>query len=362
MASKQLNQVPKAENLLPPLSPLSQAINSPILSLTITIVFEFEKSFNKSQTIELLRDVLVPTNPRLSCIIFQDTKGVQRWKKVDLKIEDHIIVPTFPSGLSSQDSHKHFYEYLSEISIERLPAERRPPWEVHLIMYPTSNATMSSLVFRLNHALGDGYSLMSAMFSSFKRTDNPSLPITFPSSSLSLSSSSSTRYGIRMKCLSKMSSFISRCLNTVSDSISTLLQGMFLEDDKTAIRSATPRVEFEPKTIASAVIFDLGEIRLVKNIVGCVVAGLMYSTCKHTSIGISNIIGPMQKVALADNPVNGFYFTVGGVPQSLFFTVMSYMGKLRVITLAEKGFIDSELLISCMKEAFGNILEAASNK
>ncbi|XP_042517554.1 wax ester synthase/diacylglycerol acyltransferase 4-like [Macadamia integrifolia] len=359
--------------------------------------------------------------------------------------------------------------------MDQLP-ESRPPWEVHAIMYPTTNATMS-LVFRLNHALGDGYSLMSGMFSSFRRTDNPSLPITFPSSSLSSSSSTTTAsmYG-RMNSLSKMSSFISRCLNTVSDSIITLLQGMFLEDDKTTIRSATPRVEFELKTIAS-VVFNLDEIRQLKNIVGCtvndviiglisftihlymqrlepgsghkrvsalvlmnmrtlkgyqnvedllkakewgnqfgllsislplfkdsenvsplefivqakkemgkkknsagiyfsailmnvlkniisskVVAGLMHSTCKHTSIGISNIIGPMQKVALAGNPVNGFYFTVGGIPQSLSFTVMSYNQKLRVITAAEKGFIDSELLISCMKEAFGNIVEAARRK
>ncbi|KAJ4965603.1 hypothetical protein NE237_017452 [Protea cynaroides] len=460
-----------AEELLPPLSPLSQSFNTPIMPFTIIVVLEFEKPFNKSQIIEILRDLLIPISPRFSCIIFTDNDGVKRWKKVDLTIEDHIIIPTFPSGSSSlQDCNdKHFFEYLSQISMDQLP-QNQPPWEVHAIMYPTSNATMS-LVFRLNHALGDGYSLMSTLFSSFKRVDDPLLPITFPVAS----SSSPSSYG-RMNSLSKVSSFISRCVNTVSDSIMTLLQGMFLEDDKTVIRSVTPRLEFVPRTILS-VTFDLDEIRQVKNIVGGTVndviiglisftirlymqklesvsgnkrvsalvmmnmrmlkgyqnvedlskanewgnqfglliislplfsdsknvsplefiiqakkemrkkmnlasihfsailmnilknimgskavAGLMYSTGKNTSLGISNIIGPMQKVALADNPLNGFYFTVGGVPQSLNFTVMSYMGKLRVITISQKGFIDSELLISCMKEAYGNILEETHKK
>lgn len=47
------------------------------------------------------------------------------------------------------------------------------------------------------------------------------------------------------------------------------------------------------------------------------------------------------------------------VMQSLVFTIVSYMGKLRLITTSERGFIDPQLLNSCLKEAFTNIYVAA---
>lgn len=48
--------------------------------------------------------------------------------------------------------------------------------------------------------------------------------------------------------------------------------------------------------------------------------------------------------------------------QSLTITVVSYMGKLKVALGVEKGFINSQLLNSYMKESFERILEAAKGK
>lgn len=48
--------------------------------------------------------------------------------------------------------------------------------------------------------------------------------------------------------------------------------------------------------------------------------------------------------------------------QSLAVTMVSYMGNLKVVLSGEKGFIDSQLLISCMKEAFDKIYREACGK
>lgn len=45
--------------------------------------------------------------------------------------------------------------------------------------------------------------------------------------------------------------------------------------------------------------------------------------------------------------------------QSLTVTLMSYNGELRLAMGTEKGFIDSQLLVSCIKNAFNRIMDAA---
>ncbi|KAK1321549.1 hypothetical protein QJS10_CPA03g00808 [Acorus calamus] len=90
-----------------------------------------------------------------------------------------------------------------------------------------------------------------------------------------------------------------------------------------------------------------------------VAAQYIHSTLKNTSMTISNLIGPKEKMSLADHPVRNFHFMVVGVPQSLTITMVSYMGKLKVAMGTEKGFIDSKLLTTCMEKAFKRIYEAS---
>ena len=41
----------------------------------------------------------------------------------------------------------------------------------------------------------------------------------------------------------------------------------------------------------------------------------MYKTFRNTSLAISNMIGPREKMAVCGHPVKGVYFTVVGVAQ-----------------------------------------------
>ncbi|KAJ6370571.1 hypothetical protein OIU76_028785 [Salix suchowensis] len=82
-------------------------------------------------------------------------------------------------------------------------------------------------------------------------------------------------------------------------------------------------------------------------------------TVENTSMAISNVRGPVEQVAFANNPVNGMYFVVTGSPQSLMAGVTSYIGKLRVALLVEKDFIDPQKLKSQIEKAIEKISEAA---
>ncbi|KDP24113.1 hypothetical protein JCGZ_25770 [Jatropha curcas] len=88
-------------------------------------------------------------------------------------------------------------------------------------------------------------------------------------------------------------------------------------------------------------------------------AKYIHSTLKNSSMTISNVIGPVESMALANHPVKGLYFMVVGVPQSLTITMVSYTGQLRVAVGAEKGFIDTQKFNSCIENAFEMIFKSA---
>ncbi|KAI3956725.1 hypothetical protein MKW92_048376 [Papaver armeniacum] len=469
--------------LYQPLSPSSQCIHTSILSLCIVAVAESEILINPSKISGILRNDLLRVNPRFSSVVVTDDKGYQWWKNVEVQVEDHVIIPDFPSGLSQETYTQHFNTYLSKISQDVLP-EKQPLWDIHIFNYPTRENVQGSLIFRMHHALGDGFSIMGAIFSCLKRADNPSLPLTFPAAGPSKSST------VKNTALKKMGSLVSGFWNSAAGFAWSVLQSTVLEDDQTVIRSCTPGLEFMPADITT-ISFSLDQIRQVKSKVGGsvndVVVGLVFygshlysqavadekslvssstgsrktalvllntrmvngyrsledmvekdlwgnhfsfihlaipsggnagggtndqenevdplsfilkakntikknrnslsvylnsallrlmgsikgpkavsqyvhSTLRNTSMAISNLAGPTEKMVIAEHPIQNIYFTVSGCPQSLLFTVLSYMGKLTLVMRTEKGFINSKLLASCMEEAFKKIFEDACGK
>ena len=61
-----------------------------------------------------------------------------------MKLEDHINVPIFPIGLSPDSYDKYFDDYISEIAMNQFP-QNKPLWEIHIVKYPTSNATSTTI-------------------------------------------------------------------------------------------------------------------------------------------------------------------------------------------------------------------------
>ncbi|KAI3934354.1 hypothetical protein MKW92_005675 [Papaver armeniacum] len=431
-----------------PVSPTGQYYNSKALCVSILAVLESEVPIDDSSALVLLKTVFLPINPRFSSIMVTDENGGKYWKKVNIKLEDHLNIPVIPNGLSLESHEEYFQEYLTQLALEQLP-QSRPLWEIHIFKYPTRNAA-GTIIFKLHHALGDGYSLMGALLSCLQRTDDPSLPLTLPK--------------IRPPDYMKR--------------VTILGKSSVLEDDVTPIRSGTFGTEFKPVSITT-VTFSLDQIKQIKAKLGGTItdviasiifygtrqymeasskgSGNAHSTAlvlvntreittyqtvqemakpdtkapwgnyfgfihvpipeminaktydpidyvskatkmitekknslavsltgrllemmrrfkdsevvakyirrisRKTSMVITNMIGPVEQVSLADHPVKGLYFMVVNVPQNLTITAVSYMGKLRIAVGADKDLINHILFNTCMEDAFERIYNDAIN-
>ena len=190
-----------------------------------------------------------------------DRKGEKQWKRVEVKLEDHVKIPIFPIGLLPESYDEYLDNYISKIAMNEFP-HNKPLWEIHIVKYPTSNAA-SAIIFKLHHALGDGYSLMGALLSCLQRTDDPSLPLTFPSRQRSESKSD------RFRVCKRVSQLFSLIFNTVYDFGWSLLKSSLVEDDRTPIRSGDEGVEFRPITV-STMTFPLDQIKFIKDKLGVV--------------------------------------------------------------------------------------------
>ncbi|XP_027061878.1 O-acyltransferase WSD1-like [Coffea eugenioides] len=469
-----MGELNQDEEFQVPVSPTGQYFNSSIMSAAVIGVLESEIPIQEddSLTLKLLQELFLPINPRFSSIMVQDEKGVKLWKKVEVIPKNHIHVPVFPEGRSLEFYDECFNDYLSNMALQPLP-QSQPLWEIHIIKYPTKNAA-GNLVFKLHHALGDGYSIMGALLSCLQRADDPSLPITFPEFQMNPKGKNNDEGSI----FKKVPRVLSGIGNTISDFAWSMLKSTFLQDDQTPIRSGEDGVEFRPMTITTMT-FSIDQIKQMKanldvsvndvicgviflgtrlymqaidpektngkssalvllstrairgyktvkemvephsktpwgnhfafmhvsvpnltkagsqnplnfvleaqkiirskrNSAGVYLTGklletlrkcrgpeatakFIHKTLTNSSMTVSNVFGPVDRLALANHPAKGVYFMMAGSPQNLTITMVSYMKKLRVAIGVEKGMIDAEKFKSSIDEAFNMISLAAVN-
>ncbi|CAA2998109.1 O-acyltransferase WSD1-like [Olea europaea subsp. europaea] len=454
---------------LEPMSPSAQYLKSSVLSLTILGILESEVPIDDSVTMPLVKDVFLPINHRFSSIMVSEKRGAKKWKRVEVNLNDHVEMPVFPTGRSTDYYDEVFNDYLSKLAMEQFPPNR-PLWEIHIFKYPTKNAA-GNVIFKLHHSLGDGYSLMGALLSCLQRVDNPSIQLTFPSRRSNLQHNRNS-HGF----CQRVPRFFSGFINTAYDFVWNVLKSSLIKDDKSPIRSGDDGVEFRPIAITTTT-FSIDHIKQIKDklkvtlndvITGIIIFGnrlymqkvnedsrkakctalvllntratvgyksvsemikpnaempwgnrfaflqvpipkltasdlnnplkfvkkaqqlikrqrnsasvyltgqfldairkirgpeatarCIRNTLKNSSMGISNMIGPVEQMAIANQPVKGLYFAVVGAPQNLSVTVMSYVGKLRICMGVEKGFIDPDTFKSCLEYALEAISKAA---
>ncbi|KAI3963675.1 hypothetical protein MKW98_021915 [Papaver atlanticum] len=115
MGSHYNNEANRDGETSPPVSPLSQSFNSSNVSFIVHVIFELETPITELETLDFLRTHLLPVNTRFSSIMERNKNGVLRWKRVGISVEDHLIVPTFPDGLTRKGYDELLREYLSKI-------------------------------------------------------------------------------------------------------------------------------------------------------------------------------------------------------------------------------------------------------
>ncbi|KAH1142712.1 hypothetical protein GLYMA_12G114900v4 [Glycine max] len=251
------------EDATEPVSPSGRFFNTTVLCAYVFGFLESEVPIEFSQAKYLFEDVFLPVNPHFSSIMVRDEEGEMKWKRVEVKFEDHVKIPTFPENESLELYDQYFDDYVTKILMERTPQDK-PLWEIHVIKYPTSNAA-GTLIFKLHHALGDGYSLVGALLSCLQRADDPSLPLSFPSRKSSASSSPSKKGFFRL-----FSSTLFSFFNSISDFGWSIVKSSIVEDDETPIRSGEEGVESLPCVISN-ISFDLDQVKKIKSKLGVTV-------------------------------------------------------------------------------------------
>ncbi|XP_045821378.1 wax ester synthase/diacylglycerol acyltransferase 4-like [Trifolium pratense] len=248
-----------------PVSPHGQYFNSSVICSYVFVFMEFAIPIDDLQIIPFLKDIFIHINPRFSSIMVRDIYGKMTWQKVEVNVEEHVKIPKFPeitTNASSSSSNELYDNYVSDyvtsILSSRTPQDK-PLREIHLIKYPTTNAG-GTLIFQIHHALGDGYSLMSALLSCLQRADDPSLPLSFPSRrKTKLDSKYANKSLFKKLCLNIFSFF-----SSLSDFGSTIIKTRLIEDDKTPIRSGYEGTESQPFTLLN-ISLSLDQIKEIKS-------------------------------------------------------------------------------------------------
>ncbi|XP_065876400.1 wax ester synthase/diacylglycerol acyltransferase 4-like [Euphorbia lathyris] len=255
--------------VLEPVSPTGQYLSSSFLSLSIIAVLESEIPIDDFQAFSLVRDVFLPINPRFSSIMVVNRKGEKQWKKVEVKLKDHIKLPIFSTENSTKFYDDSLNEYISTIIMEKFP-ENQPLWEMLIIKYPTKQAA-GNIIFKLHHSFGDGFSLMGALLSCLKRADNPSIPLTFPTAQIHSINSQNSIFNVVPKILSSM-------YYTISDFWSAIaVRSGLVEDDISPIRSGHSGVEFLPTSIVT-MSFSLDSVKQIKAKLGVTINDVVMGT------------------------------------------------------------------------------------
>uniref|UniRef100_A0A803MLY1 Diacylglycerol O-acyltransferase n=1 Tax=Chenopodium quinoa TaxID=63459 RepID=A0A803MLY1_CHEQI len=256
---------------LEPVSPTTEYFLTERVTLYILCFFELATPANFPCIYAFLNDVFINVHPRFSSIPVEDKKGKSKWKRVEVKIKDHVVIPVYPEGLSTEDYSKHFDDYISKISTSQIPQDKSL-WQLHIFNYPTKNAA-STFIYKFHHALADGTSLMGVVYSCFKRVDDPSKPLTFPS---------------RTTSTEKQSHSMKKVLNIVPNFMASIFYAflyfgqsirlLYSADDRTPIRSGN--TEMNPDCRICTVNLSLTDVKRIKTILGVtvndVVVGIIF--------------------------------------------------------------------------------------
>ncbi|KAL2926758.1 hypothetical protein RDABS01_033544, partial [Bienertia sinuspersici] len=174
------------------------------------------------------------------------------WKRVEVKIKDHVKVPIFDEGLSKEEYSKHFDDYISKILHQKL---------LKTNLY--GNFTSS-----FHHAIADGTSLMGLVFCFFQIADNPSIPLNFPSSNKRNINSDDKQNHV-VKNVIKVLNFVPKFMVSMFHSFYDLGQSLrlfYIEDDRSPIRSGNNEVS--PNYRISIVTLSLVDVKRIKTILG----------------------------------------------------------------------------------------------
>ncbi|EYU25224.1 hypothetical protein MIMGU_mgv11b019954mg [Erythranthe guttata] len=295
-------------------------------------------------------------HPRFSSLLVAKDKkgGKYSWKQTIVDIEKHVFAPDLDPNMESPD--KFVENFISRLSREKLDPTK-PVWEMHVLNVKPSYAN-STVIFKIDHSIGDGVSLISFILACAKKTSNPESEPAMPSKKPKIKidrDKINNNIGLLMtmkKLFSSVWIIFLVFYYTLIDLVVFLATILFFKDTKTPIKGAK-EVENSPKRFVHRIV-DLDDVKLVKNamnadpldhigrskatmdrkklslqpncvfmilkliikLFGTKVAAKITSRIFYsTTVAVSNVMGPQKDIVLYGHPLSYIAPTVSGFPQ-----------------------------------------------
>ncbi|KAL6533306.1 hypothetical protein OROMI_027418 [Orobanche minor] len=276
-----------------PASPGARLMQAPSFNLCILAVMGYMTTIDLILFKEEIGRTLAK-HPRFSSLLIVNNKrrGTFSWKRTKVDLEKHVIAPDLDPEMENPD--EFIDDYISGLSKNQMPFEK-PLWEVHVLNVRNSDAN-STIVFKIDHSIGDGMSLISLVLACARKNPDPeSLPVVRLKKH-----KKKTNDGLMIKRLFVLVwTLLTVMFNTLVDCVLFGATILFLKDTKTPIK-AERGVELSPRRFVRRII-SLEDVKFVKNamnvsindvVLGVTEAGLSrYLNTRYRKSHFGNIRG-----------------------------------------------------------------------
>ncbi|XP_047337348.1 wax ester synthase/diacylglycerol acyltransferase 11-like [Impatiens glandulifera] len=236
-----------------PLTPAGRMFLRPEFDQIIHCVIGLDREIDvEAIKLQVEKSAMVQ-HPRFSSLFVRDRHGRERWRKIQVDIDRHIIVhegpvigDSVPDEITDEDSVN---DYIADLAVSSPLSTDKPLWEIHILK------AHKCVVLRVHHSLGDGVSLMSLFLTCCRRDEDPSqLPTILTAGPGERSKALNPRKGLWKLA---MAAWL-----TALYVMEFVMRSLFLKDKKT-ILTGGDGVELWPRKIATAKLI-LEDMKIVK--------------------------------------------------------------------------------------------------
>ncbi|XP_051138089.1 wax ester synthase/diacylglycerol acyltransferase 11-like isoform X2 [Andrographis paniculata] len=249
-------------------SPSSSLMQQPKFNLYILALMGFQTAIDVPLFKLSLSQTLIH-HPRFSSLLVNSNNGARRrmrWKRVRVDVDSHVFAPDLDPEMDGPDTFvEDFTADLSKTPMDR----KKPLWEVYILNVPTADAAATA-VFKIDHSVGDGASLISLVLACSRKISDPQalpeMPVQKKPRPLSVAAAGSPA-GLRSPGIVKWALLLTWTLlltifHTVADGVAILATVAFVKDKKTPIKGSAG-VEASPKRFVHRIV-SLDDFKLVK--------------------------------------------------------------------------------------------------
>ncbi|XP_055827791.1 wax ester synthase/diacylglycerol acyltransferase 11-like isoform X1 [Solanum dulcamara] len=238
-----------------PASPATRLFHTKTLNCHIIAILGCTTKINRDVIKKGLESTLI-NHPRFSSVpVVDEKKGVRKWMKTTINVEEHIVCPNLDPDMDSPD--EFLENYTSNLTTIPLDLTK-PLWEVHILNFKTSEANAIGIL-KLHHSIGDGMSIISLILACTRKASDPEALPTIPSST----KKEKNDVGFFRRFCYYVWFLCMVFWYTAVDAVLFLATVLFLKDTETPMKGGAG-VEHSPKRLVHVTI-SLDDMKIVKN-------------------------------------------------------------------------------------------------